>query len=398
MLCLLYNEKIQEFSTFLDCSLNLFNVYRTVIKYHKSPIIEQSLMLSKAYFAYNFFIFGCLLIIVIFIICTMIHTFRESAYLDESEEDNEVLNKIGEIEEQIEKLTRRKKDTSLNNYNNLKQIIWLSFHGVTELYSEKLIIISQDVKKDSKCPDNKILLFNTSNQIISFFKYLFAIKPKLQFKNLENKFAIVIECDSNKEYFTIQSQQLLQIYLLFDWLTFAGCKIPVAIFTDNHLEKNLRMDIINKFFYVSFINDKFDLDSFLQINSNIEEFNGVLNNHENANIVNNLNLNNNNNHVNNFNNYNKDNMLKTPLRKQIQFNNNAANSPHDNPIEINSNNLKKKESGSSSPQKISANNLNDNLKSPNGNKKPLLKKMNKIKTLKVNSINSSDNDSRIKLI
>ena len=268
---MLYNEKFEEYSTMLDSFLNLYNSYRIIIKYYNSPLTQQSLNISTVYFVYNLFIQLCLILISVIIFCTIVYTFRESAALEVKIEDNVVLNKLGKLEETIDKLSKRKKENSINNINNIKQIIWLGFEGTTEVYNEKLYLLSKMDKKDGKCEDNKILLFNNSHQIISFFKYLFAIKPKLQFKNLEDKFSIVIECSTDEDISMIKEREYRQIYFLFDWLNFAGCKIPVAVFTFNRLEKNLRMNIINNFSNIVFVDNKFDLDIFLKIN-NKEDF------------------------------------------------------------------------------------------------------------------------------
>lgn len=46
----------------------------------------------------------------------------------------------------------------------------------------------------------QILFFKNSNQILSFLKYIFAIKPELQFKKLIFKINIVVEI--NKKIWT----------------------------------------------------------------------------------------------------------------------------------------------------------------------------------------------------
>lgn len=270
MLYLLYNEKIEEYSTFMLALFNLFNSYAIITKYFNLPVLEQSLTINEIYFLFNLTIYVCMIVICFLIICTMIQTFRDSANLEKKPEDDEVMSKITELEESIEKLSRRKKDNSLANLNNIKQIIWLGFEGPSDIYNEKLYLISQRVKKDKNSEDNKMLLFNNSRQIISFFKYLFAIKPKMQFKNLEDKFLIVIECSGEIEHhelnFQVKESELKQINDLFDWLGFAGCKIPVAVYTPDRLDKHTRMIMINGFSNVSFIDDKFDLNVFLKIN------------------------------------------------------------------------------------------------------------------------------------
>jgi len=212
----------------------------------------------------------------------MVQTFKDSANMEKKKDNNGFLDKISQLEESVDKLKRQERENSINNINNIKQIIWLGFDGPSDIYNEKLYLISQEVKSSNKSEDNKILLFTSSKQIISFFKYLFAIKPKLQFKNLEDKFVIVIECSGEEDNheinkykslnYIINQQQLNQIYYLFDWLEFAGCKIPVAIFTPERLDKNIKMFMINNFSNLSFIDDKFDLNYFLKINIDNSHF------------------------------------------------------------------------------------------------------------------------------
>jgi hypothetical protein len=197
----------------------------------------------------------------------MVITFKESANIEIISEDDEVYKKITEIEESIEKLSIRENNNNNGNIINIRQIIWLNFSGKSEVYSQKVQKFSEEAKKESIYCDNKIILFTSSSQIISFFKYLFAIKPKMQFKNLEDKFAIVIENEIKSNPKILESLELQQIYLLFDWMNFASCKIPVIIYSDSFkFEESLRMNLINLFTNISFIDSKYELDNFLKIN------------------------------------------------------------------------------------------------------------------------------------
>jgi hypothetical protein len=112
---------------------------------------------------------------------------------------------------------------------------------------------------------NDLLLFKTSNQIISSLKYLFAIKPELQFKKLNNKFGIIIEIKNDKSH--LKEEELDQIDILIDWLTFVGCKIPVALYSQINIEKTLKMKLHSSYQYIKFINDQREIDSFIVENN-----------------------------------------------------------------------------------------------------------------------------------
>ena len=112
---------------------------------------------------------------------------------------------------------------------------------------------------------NDLLLFKTSNQIISSLKYLFAIKPELQFKKLNNKFGIIIEIKNDKSH--LKEEELDQIDILIDWLTFVGCKIPVAFYSQINIEKTLKMKLHSTYQYIKFINDQREIDNFIAENN-----------------------------------------------------------------------------------------------------------------------------------
>ncbi len=149
---------------------------------------------------------------------------------------------------------------------------------------------------------SSLLLFKTSSQLISVLKFLFAIKPKLQFKKLHNKFGIIIEVKNEK--MKLKESELDQIYTLIDWLTFVGCKIPVTLFSQINLEKTFKMKLHSIYNNIRFINDQTEIENFivdiqsdniciLENNFEILKKNQDIN--TNFNINENLNNNNNNN-------------------------------------------------------------------------------------------------------
>ena len=164
-----------------------------------------------------------------------------------------MLIKLSQIESQ---LIIQKENIDTNFDEMKKQIVWLSLTEKHELYNYY----------SSK---NRIILFTQAKQVDSFFKYLFAIKPEMQFKNLKPKFGIIIE--SKVEKGSIPDNELSQITNLLDWLKLVGAKIPVALYTNEHLDRNLRMKLSNCFLYIKFISEQKEITPF--INLGVEEEN-----------------------------------------------------------------------------------------------------------------------------
>lgn len=266
MVFVIFNDSILEFSEFFHTMLNLINLYSSLMKYSYNEKIKQNLLISPNYFAYHFVIFTCLFTISFIILASLAYMFREASAIEIINEDNELMQRLNGLSERLEKLAIKKRDNSLNITSDIKQIIWLCLSGSSDLYNEKLYSNSRN---NGGIEENKFMIFNKSPQIVSFFKYLFAIKPKMQFKRLENKFIILIESKNEiNEKNTIPEDDVTQIYLLLDWLNFAGCRIPVAIYTKLQIDKNLRMSMKNNYISCKFINDPYELDTYLSMRKN----------------------------------------------------------------------------------------------------------------------------------
>jgi len=207
--------------------------------------------------------------------------YREAKSLEiEDEESKEIFKRLKGISECIEKLSIKKSEYPINMGNDVKQVIWLCLTGSNELFNKKIYtnsknnnnLVNNFENTKSNNEENKFLLFNKSPQIISFFKYLFAIKPKMQFRKLEDKFIILIECKSEQPFQErnfICKADVNQIYYLFDWLNFAGCRIPIGIYSEYSIDKILRMSIESNYDSCCFLNDNIDLDYFLNLKIDI---------------------------------------------------------------------------------------------------------------------------------
>jgi hypothetical protein len=254
MLYMVYNEYFPEYSSFFATIVNFFNTLQTLKEFYYSPRLNHNLNISYMYLFYNLFVVIAIFTIFFFTISTYNYLFKKASLLEVKKEEDEVVEKLEQINDKIEALAHKEEQSEDNyDFKSRRQIIWLCLTNSNELYNEK------------NAESYKIILFNSSLQIIAFLKYLFAIKPKMQFENLDKKFAIIIECKSQAGTVTlIRDGDMVQIETLFDWLNFAGCRVPVAVHTQFNLDRNLRMSISSNYWNVQFINTKGEIKEFFE--------------------------------------------------------------------------------------------------------------------------------------
>jgi hypothetical protein len=178
----------------------------------------------------------------------MIYIFKKAVKLEIPNESNELLIGLKALENKYDKYFDKSHQAITNDNDDYKQILWLSLSDQKDL-------------REFETQTNKILLFSSTNQIISFLKYIFAIKPKMQFRVLDKKFLMIIHLKTNEDdrnFFKDVDEN--QIDILLDWLNFAGCKIPIYIYSENKLHKNVRMNIEANYWSVVFINTKREIN------------------------------------------------------------------------------------------------------------------------------------------
>jgi hypothetical protein len=255
MLYLIYNEYFKDFASLSASLLSIFSIISNLKDFSQDPRLIHNLNLSTFYITYNYFIIIFLFVIVFIIIATYTYLFKRASVHEVKKVEDEVIGKLSEIKDKIEALSKTEENSNdKEDFRFRRQIIWLCLTNSNELYNEKTT------------ESYKIMLFNSTAQIIAFLKYLFAIKPKMQFENLDKKFAIIIECKVLHGAFTlITENDLDQIDTLFDWLNFAGCRIPIAIHTLVNLDRHLKMSISATYWNVDFINEKEEINEFFDM-------------------------------------------------------------------------------------------------------------------------------------
>ena len=244
-----YKDDLNYFQTFyLSMISHFFHDKISLIASNEYENENGNGIINRSFsFTRYFLLFNCIekifmIYLIVMIISSFINSLEKASQYEIPKEEDEILLKIKDIKDKLE----NEEENTDDNINNLKkQILWLNLGNKNGLFN-----------KLSKKSKKKMLLFTDPNQIISFLKYLFAIKAEMQFKNLKNKIGIVIQEEGSlNSYNTIEKFEA-KIFVLLDWLKYVGCKIPILIYTGDTLGKNLRM----KFSYLyNFIKYTYDI-------------------------------------------------------------------------------------------------------------------------------------------
>ena len=151
------------------------------------------------------------------------------------------------MENLIEKLKENVEDKNVDLIGIKKQILYLKL-------TPKNLALNNTTKIE-------LTIFKNSQQIISFLKYIFALKPEFQFKNLLSLLNIVIEVNHYDNF--NWNFDLKQIIYLIKWLTFIGCKIPLIIYCEPNFEKNYHLKLCRDYTLIKFVNDKNELENIM---------------------------------------------------------------------------------------------------------------------------------------
>lgn len=147
-------------------------------------------------------------------------------------------------------MIKKEKDEESDCKGKNKQVFWLSFNDDTTNFSEKAALV-----KD-------MILFSSSKQLVSFFKFLFAIKPKLQFEQLEMKFLLIIDLVLESKG-RISEANLKEVLFMFEWLAFTAARISVVILTKGKIERSTKMKVESAYSNIVFVTDPKEIDKHL---------------------------------------------------------------------------------------------------------------------------------------
>ena len=243
---LIFQGIFPEFQTFLYSFVNVFN-YRILTSLYvedNNSKIFHNMTQSKYVFVILLFEYGFFLIAFCILISSFVHLYKKALSIEEPKQESEYLNKMENL---IEKLKENVEEKNIELIGIKKQILYL---GLTP----KNFVLDNRAKIE-------LTIFKNSQQIISFLKYIFALKPELQFKNLISLLNIVIEVNHYDNF--NWKFDLKQIEYLVNWLTFVGCKIPLIIYCEPNFEKNYHLKLCKDYNLIKFVNDKKELENIM---------------------------------------------------------------------------------------------------------------------------------------
>ena len=251
-----FHSKIINYDSLFSSILFFTNMFQDVVtikeeeKMNNGYSIKYSIsdtdyillfgVLQKLIFLYSYICF----------ISSCVNSLEKAIEYESKKEEDEVLKKMEEIENILEKEEENNEDDSLNNLK--KQILWINYENNNDLYNE----IFRKIKN--------MLLFKNANQVISFLKYLFALKPLIQFKNLKHKLCIVIQYSSiNKDNKGMKEKIFENIHALLEWLNFVGCKIPVIIYCESNYGFLQKIQVSTSYKLLTFTDNLNSIEKFI---------------------------------------------------------------------------------------------------------------------------------------
>lgn len=243
---LMFQDIFTQYQTFYDSFLNVFNfrILSSLYIEENNSKIFHNMTQSKYTFILLLFEYLFFLLSFCIIISSFIHLYKKANSIEEPKQESEFLNKMENL---IEKLKENVEDKNVDLIGIKKQILYLKL-------TPKNLALNNTTKIE-------LTIFKNSQQIISFLKYIFALKPELQFKNLLSLLNIVIEVNHYDNF--NWNFDLKQIIYLIKWLTFIGCKIPLIIYCEPNFEKNYHLKLCRDYTLIKFVNDKNELENIM---------------------------------------------------------------------------------------------------------------------------------------
>ena len=235
----LFNDIFPYYETMYKSFISTFNIRILTIIYSRRPASKIFGNLFQSKYSVVIILFQSVFFYFFFaiIIATLVYTYKKAMILQSPEEDNKYMIKLEEIEKKL-------KEDKLDEYKNIdlmkKHILWWNLDGINNYVIDNIIA------------KYEALIFKNSNQIISFLKYIFAVRPEIQFKKLIYKIYIIVETNKKK----LKDKEIGQISNLAEWLIFVGSKIPIIIYGKTNFESSIRMKLKNLYQLIYFINDE----------------------------------------------------------------------------------------------------------------------------------------------
>lgn len=278
----IFQDYLPQFRNYGSSILSLFTV-----DFGSLDTLDYNLLTGtyNDLFFFLYFYQGLIYVLIcVYFFAVLSDLFNRSATLEynqPSPNDKETHEKLEEMEFKFDRFIKElrkefnkdKKDSDDNNlfsHNQNKILIWLDC-------SKGLFTVYEEVMLELRDSEVQCRRFIHKEEVIQFLDYLFKLKPNLLSFRAGERFRIVAENYTN---FNNQGDWR-SVELLIDWLKHVGCRVPILIYSDVKLERDVLIYLKKKYPSILFVYEKVHLIRYCSMNDSIFAFYEGLNKQDN---------------------------------------------------------------------------------------------------------------------
>jgi hypothetical protein len=246
---LLFNTQIFEISKIFYSIVSFFNF--NIIKEVNDVSYQWNNNISQNKYYILFLI--CQMMLIVFtsaMFIAILSYLIEQAVAIEKNEKKETLIKLEELHQKI-MLNEDDYDPNMELKNMNSGVLWLCLGKYNDNNDKDDYEYFANKYKES------FRYFTNAEQLISYLKNMFAIKPALQHINLTEKMQIVVHSITLSRVISVEEYE--EIAYVLKWLETAGCDIDIYFYTRVRLCREVRMKLSSLYLSLKFTTNKEDL-------------------------------------------------------------------------------------------------------------------------------------------
>lgn len=282
---IIFQDFIIQFKDFGSAILSIFTINFRSLDFNDLQLLIGTY--NDIFFFIYFLQSFVIILIIVYFFAILTDLFYRSALIELNQESpNEKLTheKLEEMQFKFDRFIKElkkefdkdKKDLEDNLFSHPqnKILIWLDCsHGFFTVY--------EDVREELKGFKVQTRKFIHKEEVIQFLDYLFKLKPNLLSFRAGERFRIVAENYANSN----SHGDSRSVDNLIDWLKHVGCRVPILIYSDVKLERDVQIYLKKKYPSILFVCDKTNLVKYCRMNDSIYSFYESLNKQENRDKV-----------------------------------------------------------------------------------------------------------------